>query len=596
MFHIELALENMKLNPKEKEPFPILYQHQKDALKFIKKRETDSQLPGGFLGMSMGLGKTLTMLTTIIEDKQTSIIKDNSNIIDEEKELIKEKIEENVVVHKDSTHKSRHHTTLVLAPKTALLTWEEEINKFYPNLNFMIFTKEKMKVESITRSMIENCDVVITNYEFIRGVAKRLKIFNKIAILSQTGSVIGANCHYKPLYQCTMGEGLLFSTKWYRIIADESHNFSNHTTSLFESMISLCGLKKWCLSGTPIRNSIKDLYAQYKFLGYQDKHFNFSNFKPDTLDKYIFFLDYEKANIKLPELYHFRVKCKLIKEQARVYRYFLDAAREAYGEFVLGTRNFSFVLIMFLRLRQACVAPYTIIPSRSKEEDKEETDFSYEEAQRLLDISLHGLSSWMHDKTSSSGIQASKVQKTAEIVENIPKGEKVVIFTMFKKVMNLIMEAIQLRMPDKKIIKIDGEVTKQYRSQALSNFKLEGFDVLIISYKIGSESLNLTHANHIILVEPWWCPAVIEQAKARVQRLGQNKNIYVYELMIDSIEGIPKVDTEDDQNKNLTMEQRMIIMCDYKTKEAKEFLSNTEGTKRGEGMSLNARQIGQLLG
>jgi superfamily II DNA or RNA helicase len=162
--------------------------------------------------------------------------------------------------------------------------------------------------------------------------------------------------------------------------------------------------------------------------------------------------------------------------------------------------------------------------------------------------------------------------------------------------MNLITEAIQLRMPDKKIIKIDGEVTKYHRSQALANFKLEGFDVLIISYKIGSESLNLTHANHIILIEPWWCPAVIEQAKARIQRLGQEKNIYVYELMIDEIEGIPKTETTDEQNKNLTMEQRMIIMCDHKTKEAKDFLSNAEGPKRGEGMALNARQIGQLLG
>jgi hypothetical protein len=66
----------------------------------------------------------------------------------------------------------------------------------------------------------------------------------------------------------------------------------------------LSSTKKWCLSGTPIRNYGDDMYAQYKFLGYEEYEFNVNDFYKLNLSKYIFYINYDKANIKLPEMYN----------------------------------------------------------------------------------------------------------------------------------------------------------------------------------------------------------------------------------------------------------------------------------------------------
>ena len=561
----------------------VLLPHQEDAIKFIKSRENDAYISGGFLGMTMGLGKTFTMLSTIMNDIPVAI----PDVVDPNVEYMRcgHVLVKNMKMCPccSNLSENRDFLNLVVAPKTALITWEEEIKKFYPSLKYFIFTKEKnANIDKITIDDLKQYSLILTNYEYLRGVAKRLDVYSYICKKSKTGSIIGANSPNDPIFSPSSGEGLLYSIKWNRIVADESHNFANNKTALFASMISLCSYKKWCLSGTPIRNSKDDLYSQYKFLGYKDNGFDYDMFRSQNLNMYIHYIDYKKANIVLPELFFNRVNCSLTGKQAEIYKYYINQVRETYGNFIIGTKKFSDVLVMFLRLRQVCVSPYTIIKNPLEETEE------YECSQKQLDSSLMGLSTWLHDKSSESGMKSSKILKTIDIVSKVPAGEKIVIFTMFRKVMTLLEEAILIQYPNKNIIKIDGSIVKANREKAISNFKNDvNSDILIISYKIGSESLNLTEANHIILVEPWWCPAVIEQAKARVQRMGQTKKLYVYELVIDEIEGMDRI--------NLTIEQQIVSMCDKKTKEAIQFLSNKTITHPTLN-SLNADQIGKLIG
>jgi SNF2 family DNA or RNA helicase len=515
--------------------------HQLEALKFMRERERDSCINGGILALSMGLGKTFTSLYHAMmsgeEPKQT----------------------------------------LIVAPKTALYTWVEEIRKFYGNtLSYFIFRKDENRVQNITREQLSRYNIILTNYEYVRTLATERNVYNKVALKDFNNRVFGANAPEYPVLKDNKGEGLLFSTKWPRIIADESHNFANYKTSLWRSVISLCGESKFCLSGTPIKNGGEDLYAQYKFLGYYEPEFDVKSFHKLNLSTYIYHADYNKAGIVLPKANHYRVNCPLENEQADIYDMFLKRANMEYNNFTIGGASFAAVFTLFLRLRQICLAPYTIVP-RDKDVDTKE----YREAQEYLDEMTGGLASWVNDKEGTAGLKSSKIEKITEIVKDIRKGEKVVIFTMFKRVIDLLAEKFSNTEGfDKKVICIDGTVTGKKRDDSITAFKNSNFDVLIVSYKIGAESLNLTEARHVILCESWWNSAVIEQAKGRIYRIGQEKEINIYEMMVPS----------DDRIKSI--EVAMTEICDRKKMIANEYL--TKGCCETTA-NLNARTMGEIL-
>jgi SNF2 family DNA or RNA helicase len=518
---------------------PVLMPHQVKALEFVRLREKDLVISGGFLGMQMGMGKTLTMLSHLAEETE------------------------------------QKSPTLVACPKTAMLTWKQEITKHYQGrFSVLLFRKDEAKLETLTAEDISNYDIVITNYDYIRSLCKRLDLFDRLAYKDSRERIIGANISYKPICNVNTGEALLFSTRWGRIIADESHNFSNFKTALWQSMMCLCSKFKWCLSGTPIRNICDDLYAQYKFLGYRDGKFDIKAFRSLKIDKYIFYMNYEIAGIKLPEVNHVRVPIVLEEQNLKIYNYYLEKANEAYDSFTVGTTDFVEVLTLFIRLRQVCLAPWTVTPDLSKL-TKQAVD-EYELSQIELDELSEGLSLWINEKNGTAGMKAPKILKTIELINSVPRGEKVIVFTMFKKVIDLLSVACC----DRSYVVINGDIVGKQRESIITSFKRDDIDVLFISYKIGAESLNLTEANHIILLEPWWCPAVIDQAKSRVHRLGQNKTTNLYELYISN-------------NRDFfSIEEAILEYCDGKRAKAAEFY---EQGKMDPEYRLNAQTLGAII-
>ena len=117
----------------------VLLPHQEDAIKFIKSRENDAYISGGFLGMTMGLGKTFTMLSTIMNDIPAAI----PDVVDPDVEYMRcgHVLVKNMKMCPccSNLSENRDFLNLVVAPKTALITWEEEIKKFYPSLKYFIF-------------------------------------------------------------------------------------------------------------------------------------------------------------------------------------------------------------------------------------------------------------------------------------------------------------------------------------------------------------------------------------------------------------------------------------------------------------------------
>lgn len=563
--------ENNKSENK-KEEFSLL-PHQKDALQFIQNIEQNklnNTVKGGFLSMDCGLGKTFTLLNHIFSEKKEV----------EKKDIEKKEVEKKLL-------------NLVVCPKTAMYTWKNEISKFYSGqLKALVFHKDETKISKIDSKMLNEYDIVITNYEFVRTVCSKFDCFDSIRIEDNQQRTVGVNAPSNPLIRSKnqiVGESLLYATKWHRIIADESHNFANLKTSLFESMICLCGVYKWCLSGTPIRNWSNDLYAQFKFLGYQDEQYSIKYFDKSAVMKYIYYCDYEKAKIKLPDIEYINIGCELKDNNLKVYKYYLEKTSEAFDDFIVGSNNFSAILTLFLRLRQICVAPFIVTPVLSEMTEQEKK--TYVESQKELDKISNGLASWTNTEESESGLDSPKLKEIETIIKSVPKGEKVVIFTMFKRVIDLVYKKLIKDKDSRNVIIITGDVTGKNRDQAINDFKTINDCILLINYRIGAESLNLTEANHIILVEPWWSFSVIKQATARVARLGQTKPIHVYTLFVKNTK------------ECISIEEGMIELCNKKKKEAEKVLTNgsTSNTKTNTGVdeeenvSLNAETLYKLL-
>jgi transcription termination factor 2 len=544
-----------------------LYPHQREALKFLAQREqpnASNLVQGGFLSMLMGLGKTLTMLQHVVD-----------------------------------TRTSSSGPTLVVCPKTALFTWEQEIQKFFADrIKVLKFRKDgPVSIKTLTKDQLNTYDVVLTNFEYIRQYVSSIKLAEKLVEIHVADEGEGAinqsyNAPAEPLLKDTVGENLLFSVKWHRIVADESHNFSNFKSNLFKAMMCFSADKKWCLTGTPIRNYSDDLYAQFKFLGYRDEFLSpvvFENTHGNNVLKYIHYVDYVRANVDLPECIESIIKVMLDEKQAQAYNYYEDAARAAFQEWVAGCKNFSVVLTMFLRLRQACVAPYIITPQSARDFKPSQEIMDYAHHQGLLEETSPGFVSWLNNRDTTSGVEAAKINEAVRLITTvIPNEDKVVVFTMFPRASDLIKTRLQaLNVPASQI---DGDVAGDARDQALRAFKTNDVGltrVLIVTYKTGSESLNLTEANHAILLEPWWCPAVMQQAKARIHRMGQTKPTHIYELIV----------AHPTEGKN-TIEQKIVDICKKKVEDAELTLSgnNKRQLKRQRDSDDDVVCLGERTG
>jgi non-specific serine/threonine protein kinase len=275
------------------------------------------------------------------------------------------------------------------------------------------------------------------------------------------------------------------------------------------------------MSGTPLQNNTFDIYAQMNFLnpGLLGSVEFFRNEFSTPIDKlgeqeqkehlkkllYPFILRRTKEQVAkdLPEKTETILYCEMEKEQRRVY----ESYRNAYRNRILGVideqgvgRSQLTILQGLMKLRQICDSPAIL-----NEDEKYPND----------SIKLEEL--------------------TREITENI--GEhKALIFSQFLGMLALIKKTLTENEIDFEYF--DGSTSPADREKAIQNFQTnEKCRVFLISLKAGGVGLNLTAADYVYIVDPWWNPAVEQQAIDRTHRIGQTKNIFAYRMICkDTIE------------------------------------------------------------
>ena len=367
--------------------------------------------------------------------------------------------------------------TLVVAPTTVVFNWESEIQKFAPTLSCL-------KLQGGERKQffkkIPEYDVVITSYALLRRDIDKLKDIN-----------------------------------FRYVILDESQNIKNATSQTAQAVKQLNSQHKLALSGTPIENKLEELWSVFDFLmpgflfSMADFNSRYVNPIMERQDKivekrlklqiYPFILRRMKRDVAkdLPDKVENIAYCELTDEQRDFYLQVLDSTKEELFKSIeqngLEKSRLS-IFSALLRMRQICCHPK------------------------------------LYDKDNVKNIISSgKFEKLKYMLEEIvSEGHRILLFSQFVDMLDIIKAWL-----DKTGIKYEYLTGKtKDRQGAVERFNSDPtIKIFLISLKAGGTGLNLTGADYVIHYDPWWNPAVEDQATDRAYRIGQTKKVFVYRLI-----------------------------------------------------------------
>jgi len=368
---------------------------------------------------------------------------------------------------------------LVVCPTSLIHSWAAEAEKFAPHLKTLVLHGAAAKRKSALENLADT-QLVLTSYGAL---------------------VRDLDLHKDKTYSL--------------VVLDEASYIKNPDTKNAKAARALAGNSRarLALTGTPIENSVRDLWSimQFALPGYLGSSNDFreryelpiaANSKPEQarLRRRLapFLLRRTKREVAkdLPEKIEQVIYCELSAAQRTAYETFLSKGREKIQQ-LLDKQGFSkarmSILTTLLRLRQTCCHL------------------------RLID--------------SESDAESGKLEALKELVkEAIDGGHRVLIFSQFVNMLTLIRESLDAE----KIayVYLDGSTPASQRAEQVKAFQAgDQYPVFLISLKAGGYGLTLTAADTVIHYDPWWNPAVENQATDRAHRIGQKNPVTAYKLI-----------------------------------------------------------------
>ena len=381
-----------------------------------------------------------------------------------------------------SIHRKPHHNpNLVIAPTSVISNWEKEVKKFVPHFSIALYYGSK---RYLIEEKFKEIDIIVTSYSVLQKSIETLQKYS-------------------------------FNT----LILDEAQMIKNIHSKTSQLVQTLTAKHRITLTGTPIENSITELWSQFNFLmpGFMGKSRNFyklyampvnkknekRQISKNLLKKQIqpFILRRIKQNVarELPPKTEQILYCEMGKDQRKLYNDILLLERNMLLD-KYEKRGISGIKISLfsalLRLRQICCDP------------------------RLGKFNL--------PSTPESGKLKLFMQTILSVVQ---EGHRVLVFSQFVKMLDLI--ATDIKKHNIPFLRLDGG-TKN-RTEVVDKFQQsDEYPVFLISLKAGGVGINLTSADYVIHYEPWWNPAVEAQATDRVYRIGQTSQVFVYKMIVSN--------------------------------------------------------------
>lgn len=365
---------------------------------------------------------------------------------------------------------------LIVTPTGLMYNWEKEIQKFAPKLSYSVFAENR----KFRRDKLEKFDgsIYITSYNLLR---EDLEIYNDIS---------------------------------FEVFAiDEAQNIKNPKAGLTEAVKSINATTKIALTGTPIENSIVELWSIFDFLmpgflsslvKFQQKY-KVKDFDDETnkllgrLKEQVkpFILRRKKKDVvkDLPDKIENNIYIDLNEEQKIIYAAEVKRVKEEMDAMIKDggfTKNKMMILSLLTRLRQICIDPSIILKGYKEE--------------------------------------SSKMEELIKVIkESTENGHKILLFTSFKTALMKVKD----KLDDENISNyvITGDTKAKQRQELVDAFNKDDTKVFLIMLKSGGTGLNLTSADVVIHLDLWWNPQAENQATDRTHRIGQTKTVEVIKLI-----------------------------------------------------------------
>lgn len=367
--------------------------------------------------------------------------------------------------------------SLVIAPTSVLYNWEVEIKRFAPSLKAIVVSGDKDERKNLLKD-IEDCDVIITSYPLIR---------NDIA-------------EYKEI-------------TFRHCILDEAQYIKNPKSLSARSVKKIKAKNYFALTGTPMENSLTELWSIFDYLmpGYLLSNGKFiekyekpiikeqdeNALKDLNLHIRPFILRRLKKDVlkELPDKIEQKVVVELTNEQKKIYLAYLQAIKGEIEEEIIAKgfgKSQIKILAGLTRLRQICCHPGMFVENyRGK---------------------------------------SGKINSLEEIVKDaIEGGHRILLFSQFTSMLNIVQDMLEKNHIE--YMYLDGSTNVEDRGRRVKDFNNGEGNVFLISLKAGGTGLNLTGADMVIHIDPWWNPAVEEQATDRAYRIGQKNTVQVMKLI-----------------------------------------------------------------
>lgn len=363
---------------------------------------------------------------------------------------------------------------LIIVPTSLLYNWEDEFQKFGKEISIMIVNDIKAhRLEKLKH--VDQAQVIITSYGLLR---QDIEVYEKM--------------------------------KFDTMILDEAQNIKNPKSDTAIAAKKIKARVKFALTGTPLENSIYELWSIVDFImpGYLGSFQTFKEMYPITdleetsymnLKRQIdpFILRRKKKDVlkDLPEKLENKVYVELNEAQKELYLSELEKAQkeiQKIEEDQTVSQNQFFILSLLTRLRQICIDPSLIFDD------------------------YHGGS--------------SKFDTLLPILEEMIQNQhKILLFSQFPSVLKNLMPHLDTH--HIRYLYLDGSTKAGERMQLVKQFHQDDTPVFLISLKAGGTGLNLTIADEVIHLDPWWNPQVENQATDRTHRIGQTKTVEVIKLI-----------------------------------------------------------------
>lgn len=367
---------------------------------------------------------------------------------------------------------AKHGPVLIIAPTSVCFNWLDEIDRFAPTLNVTLFggTERKKIVNKLS-----NLDVLVTSY----------------GLLQQE-------------------QELLSEKPWQVIVLDEAQAIKNMSTKRSRAAMNLKSRFKMITTGTPLENNLGELWNLFHFINPgllgTITQFNKRFAGPIEKDKdrdaqkrlkrlvSPFILRRLKSQVldELPPRTEVNLKVALSDEESAFYESLRrNALAKLESQQATGNRQIQ-ILAEIMRLRRACCNPALVTPGIS--------------------------------------IASSKMSVFEQTIDELlANRHKVLVFSQFVDHLSIIRNFLEEKGINYQYL--DGSTPSRQRKARVDAFQSGQGDIFLISLKAGGLGLNLTAANYVIHMDPWWNPAVEDQASDRVHRIGQKLPVTIYRMI-----------------------------------------------------------------